>query len=164
MSQPGAFGAPRRTKLVCTIGPATARRIEALAAAGMDVARINFSHGSPTSHAAAALAVRRAAETGDRPLAILTDLAGPKIRLGDLADGSLDLVAGRPFVLRVSGARVAAGDASSAKVSYRQMATDVRIGDPIFLADGAAELRVTGLDNDVRTEVVRGGGSDPAPG
>ncbi len=147
----------RRTKLICTIGPATARRIETLAAAGMDVARINFSHGTPASHAAAALAVRRAAAAGHRPLAILTDLAGPKIRLGDLAGGSVDLVAGRPFVLRVSGARVAPGDASGANVSYRRMAADVRIGDPIFLADGAAELRVTGLDDGVRTEVVRGG-------
>ncbi len=157
MSRTGDTEAQRRTKLICTIGPASALRIETLAAAGMDVARINFSHGTAASHAAAALAVRRAAATGHRPLAILTDLAGPKIRLGDLAGGSADLVAGRPFVLRVSGARVAEGDASSANVSYRRMAADVRIGDPIFLADGAAELRVTGLDDDVRTEVVRGG-------
>ena len=157
MSRPGDTEARRRTKLICTIGPATARRIETLAAAGMDVARINFSHGTPASHAAAALAVRRAAAAGHRPLAILTDLAGPKIRLGDLAGGSVDLVAGQPFVLRVASARVAEGDASSANVSYRRMAADVRIGDPIFLADGAAELRVTGLDDGVRTEVVRGG-------
>ncbi len=156
MSPPEDTSERRRTKLVCTIGPATARRIEALAAAGMDVARINFSHGTPASHADAALAVHRAAAAGHRPLAILTDLAGPKIRLGELAGGSVDLVAGQPFVLRVSGARGATGDAS-ATVSYRRMAADVRIGDPIFLADGAAELRVTGLDDDVRTEVVRGG-------
>src|SRR5688500_9193030 len=135
------FEQARRTKLVCTIGPASAKRVEALAAAGMDVARINFSHGTPASHAAAARAVRRAAAAGLRPLAILTDLAGPKIRLGELAGGSVDLVAGRPFVLRASSARIAAGDASSADVSYRQLAADVRIGDPIFLADGAAELR-----------------------
>ena len=157
MSRPGDTDERRRTKLICTIGPSTEGRIETLAAAGMDVARINFSHGTPASHAAAALAVRRAAAAGHRPLAILTDLAGPKIRLGDLAGGSVDLVAGQPFVLRVSGARVAAGDASSAKVSYRRMAADVQIGDPIFLADGAAELRVTDLDDGVRTEVVRGG-------
>ena len=157
MDPPGDTDERRRTKLICTIGPATARRIEALATAGMDVARINFSHGTPASHSAAARAVRRAAATGHRPLAILTDLAGPKIRLGELAGGSMDLVAGRPFVLRGFNARVAAGDASSADVSYRQLAADVRIGDPIFLADGAAQLRVTGLDDGVRTEVVRGG-------
>ena len=157
MNRPGDTGERRRTKLICTIGPASAERIEALAAAGMDVARINFSHGTPASHAAAALAVRGAAAAGHRPLAILTDLAGPKIRLGELTDGSVELVAGQPFLLRVAGGKAAPGDASSANVSYRRMAADVRIGDPIFLADGAAELRVTGLDDGVRTEVVRGG-------
>ena len=164
MSRPGDTEARRRTKLICTIGPATARRIETLAAAGMDVARINFSHGTPASHAAAALAVRRAAAAGHRPLAILIDLAGPKIRLGDLAGGSVDLVAGRPFVLRGSSARGAA----RRRVRRRTFRTGgwpptSEIGDPIFLADGAAELRVTGLDDGVRTEVVRGG-SDPFPG
>ena len=157
MSRPGDNEARRRTKLICTIGPASARRIEALATAGMDVARINFSHGTRASHAAAALAVRRATAAGHRPLAILTDLAGPKIRLGALAGGSVDLVAGRPFILRASVARLAGGNASSANVSYPRLAADVRIGDPIFLADGAAELRVTGVDDEVRTEVVRGG-------
>jgi pyruvate kinase len=161
MSQPGDVAATRRTKLICTIGPATARRIQALAAAGMDVARINFSHGTPRSHAAAARAVHRVASTGDRPLAILTDLAGPKIRIGALAGGSLELEAGRPFILRLAGKGATAGDASGASVSYRRLAMDVKVGDPIFLADGAAQLRVTGVDDGaaagVRTEVVRGG-------
>ena len=157
MSRPGDTRERRRTKLICTIGPTSGGRIETLAAAGMDVARINFSHGTPASHAAAALAVRRAAAAGQRPLAILTDLAGPKVRLGDLAGGSVDLEAGRPFVLRVSGSSVSAGDASERTVSYRRMAGDVRIGDPVFLADGAVELRVTAVDDGVRTEVVRGG-------
>jgi pyruvate kinase len=145
----------RRTKLVCTIGPATASRIEALAAAGMDVARINFAHGTAASHAAAARSVRQAARAGGRPLAILTDLAGPKIRLGELAGGSVELEGGRQFVLRVSGARE--GNQDGAGVSYARLAADVRVGDPIFLADGAAELRVTAVDDEVRTEVVRGG-------
>jgi pyruvate kinase len=158
MSPPGV-ATTRRTKMICTIGPATARRIPALAAAGMDVARINFSHGTPASHAAAARAVRRVAASSDRPLAILTDLAGPKIRLGSFAGESVELEAGRPFILRVAGKGAAAGDASGAGVSYRRMTTDVKVGDPIFLADGAAELRVSGTDDEggVRTEVVRGG-------
>jgi pyruvate kinase len=159
VSPPGDFAATRRTKLICTIGPATALRMAALAAAGMDVARINLSHGTPASHAAAARAVRRVAADGDRPLAILTDLAGPKIRLGSLAGGSVELEAGRPFILGVAGKGAAAGDASGARVSYRRMAADVKVGDSIFLADGAAQLRVTGIDDEggVRTEVVRGG-------
>ncbi|MEO6294289.1 MAG: pyruvate kinase, partial [Candidatus Limnocylindria bacterium] len=71
-----------RTKLVCTIGPATADRIPELVAAGMDVARINFSHGTVAEHAAAARAVREAS----RVVALMVDLPGPKIRLGDLAE------------------------------------------------------------------------------
>jgi pyruvate kinase len=125
----------------------------------MDVARINFSHGTPASHAAAARAVRRVAAAGDRPLAILTDLAGPKIRLGSRTGGSVELEAGRTFGLRVAGKGTATGDVSGARVSYRRIAADVKVGDPIFLADGAAQLRVTEIDDEdgVRTEVVRGG-------
>ena len=155
MRQPADIAASRRTKLVCTIGPASAERIAALAAAGMDVARINLSHGTPASHAEAAHSVHRVALADNRPLAVLTDLAGPKIRLGALAGGSANLETGRPFVLRVSGART--GDASGAHVSYKRMGADVRIGDPIFLADGAAALRVTAIDDGIHTEVVRGG-------
>ncbi|NJD28892.1 MAG: pyruvate kinase [Chloroflexi bacterium] len=159
MSPPRDFAATRRTKLICTIGPATARQIPALAAAGMDVARINFSHGTRASHAAAARAVRRVAATNDRRLAIQTDLAGPKIRLGALAGGLVELEAGRPFVLRLAGKGPAIGDATGARVSYKRMAADVKVGDPVFLADGAAQLRVTGTDDEdgIRTDVVRGG-------
>jgi pyruvate kinase len=157
MSSAEEIAQTRRTKLVCTIGPASAKRIEALAIAGMDVARINFSHGTAASHAAAANAVRRAAASTHRSLAILTDLAGPKIRLGELAGGSMELEAGRPFVLRVSRSDAAPGDASGAQVTSREIPADIRIGDRIFLADGAAELRVTGLDAGIRTEVIRGG-------
>jgi pyruvate kinase len=123
----------------------------------MDVARINFSHGTPSSHLAAARAVRRTVADGARPVAILTDLAGPKIRLGTLAGESVELAAGTLFVLRVAGHGAAAGDASGARVSYRRIPADVKVGDAIFLADGTAELRVTGVDDGVRTEVVRGG-------
>jgi pyruvate kinase len=159
MSPPGDVAATRRTKMICTIGPATARRIPALAAAGMDVARINFSHGTSASHAAAARAVRRVATADDRPLAILTDLAGPKIRLGAVAGGVVELEAGRPFILRDAGKGPVTGDATGARVSYRRMAADVKVGDPIFLADGAAQLRVSRTDDEegVRTDVVRGG-------
>jgi pyruvate kinase len=153
----GEQRAIRRTKLICTIGPATATRVDALAAAGMDVARVNFSHGTAAEHAAAALAVRSAAEAGRRPIALLTDLAGPKIRLGELAGGSAVLEAGRPFALRGPAAGPPAGDPTGARVSYRRLASDVRAGDPIFLADGAAQLRVVEVGDEVRTEVVRGG-------
>ncbi len=145
----------RRTKLVCTIGPATADRLAELVAAGMDVARVNFSHGSPESHAAAARAARDAALGADRPVALLVDLAGPKIRLGDLIGGEAVLEAGERFTLTPGATE--AGTTAAATVSYGRLAADVRAGDRILLADGAAELRVTRVNDVVQTEVVRGG-------
>jgi pyruvate kinase len=147
-----------RTKLVCTIGPATADRIPELVAAGMDVARINFSHGTFTEHAAAARGVR---EANDR-VALMIDLPGPKIRLGDLADDALTLEPGATFVLRLTDPRP--GDPSGAHVSYPRLAADVRAGDRVLLADGAVELRVMAAEGDVRTEVVRGGVIRPHAG
>ncbi|MGQ0608356.1 MAG: pyruvate kinase [Chloroflexota bacterium] len=141
-----------RTKLVCTIGPATADRLDELVAAGMDVARLNFSHGSAASHAAAAARVRVAG--GDR-VAVLADLPGPKIRLGSLADETVTLVPGAAFALRPADATP--GDATGAHVSYPRLGADVRTGDRILLADGAVELRVTSAPGEVWTEVVRGG-------
>jgi pyruvate kinase len=150
-------GAPSRTKLVCTIGPASKDRIDELVAAGMDVARLNFSHGSPASKAAAARAIRGSADAAGRPVAILADLAGPKIRIGELAGGSVTLEPGRPFALTTLG-RGKPGGSAGATVSYHRLAADVRPGDRVLLADGAAELRVTAVRDDrVETEIVRGG-------
>lgn len=150
----------RRTKLVCTIGPSTAARIPELVAAGMDVARINFSHGTPASRARAAERIRAAADAAGRPVALLADLSGPKIRLGELAGGQVTLHPGRPFAL---GGPDSPGSARGVSVSYRRLAADVRPGDRVLLADGAAELRVVGIRDGtgtgplVETEVVRGG-------
>jgi len=146
----------RRTRLVCTIGPASIGRVGELVDAGMDVARVNFSHGNPAGRASAASAVRSAAAQAARPIAVLADLAGPKIRLGDLAGGQLRLQPGRPFTLR-SRAGGPIGDATGVHVSYRRLAADVQPGDRILLADGAVELRVTAVDSDVATEIIRGG-------
>ena len=121
----------------------------------MDVARLNFSHGTPAARAAAAAAVRRGAEAAGRSVAVLADLSGPKIRLGDLESGSVTLQPGRSFELRPHGG--GPGTARGAGVSYRRLAADVRPGDRILLADGAAELRVTSVGATVVTEVVRGG-------
>jgi pyruvate kinase len=148
----------RRTKLVCTIGPATVERVGELVEAGMDVARINSSHGTPASRAEAARAVRAAEARAGRPIGLLVDLSGPKVRLGALAPESVELEAGRPFALRPPEPDGAPGNANGAAVSYDRFASDVRVGDPILLADGAAELRVTALDGrTVRTIVARGG-------
>ncbi|HET7646342.1 MAG TPA: pyruvate kinase [Candidatus Limnocylindria bacterium] len=138
---------PRATKLVCTIGPASVDRVDELVEAGMDVARINFSHGTPERHAQTARRVRQVASNAGRRVALMTDLAGPKIRLGDVPGGRLELAAGERIVLGAGGT----------PVSYAALARDVRPGDRVLLADGAAELRVVEAGDAVVAEVIRGG-------
>ena len=140
-----------RTKLVCTIGPASVERLDELVAAGMDVARINFSHGTPEEHAQAVARVREASSEA----AVMVDLPGPKIRLGPLADDAVSLATGDGFLLRPG--EESPGDAAGAGVSYAALAADLGPGDRVLLADGAVELRVTSVSDVVRTEVIRGG-------
>ena len=147
-----------RTKLVCTIGPASVDRMDELVAAGMDVARINFSHGTPDEHTAAVARARQA--SGD--VAVMVDLPGPKIRLGTLAGDSVPLRAGGTFILRPGDD--SPGDAGGAGVTYAALASDLETGDRVLLADGAVELRVTAIDHAVRTEVVRAGTIRPHAG
>lgn len=144
----------RRTKLVCTIGPATIERAGELVDAGMDVARINFSHGNGERHALAADQVREAALAFGRTVAILVDLSGPKIRLGEFLDGEAHLEPGTVFDLHPEP--WPDGDAHGAHIG-RPLLGELSPGDRILLADGAAELRVTGSDQVLHTEVVRGG-------
>jgi pyruvate kinase len=145
-----------RTKQVCTIGPASADRIAELVAAGLDVARVNFSHGTPDDHRAYVHAVRGAAHAARRSVAVMADLPGPKLRLGDLGGGELRLETGAAFALRDDES--ALGDATGAAVPRASLATQLQVGDRVLLADGAAELRVTEIVGaDVTTEVVNGG-------
>ena len=147
----------RRAKLVCTLGPATATHdaIRDLVDAGADVLRVNFSHGSPEEHADLVAMVRAVGEERGLDLAIMADLPGPKIRLGELATESLRLAPGQRFLLRPGGGP---GDGEGAPTSYPTLAEDVRAGDRVLLADGAVELvvRESGPDG-VATECVRGG-------
>jgi pyruvate kinase len=148
----------RRTKIVCTLGPAshTEEQIEALLRAGMNVARVNFSHGTHDEHAATIAAVRAVAARLDLPVSILQDLQGPKIRTGPLAGGAaITLQAGQEFAITT---RPVAGSAREVATTYAALPGDVRPGDRILLADGAIELRVRSVDGDtVATEVVHGG-------
>jgi len=150
-------GQPRRTKLICTIGPASAGQVAGLVDAGMDVARLNFSHGSDTDRRCIVDRVRTAAGLAGREVGILADLPGPKLRLGELPGGSICLGEGTRFTLSCSGRRC---DGHGAPVDHPGLAGDVRPGDTVFLADGAVELRVLACpdgDHFVDTEVVRGG-------
>ncbi|MGO8946392.1 MAG: pyruvate kinase [Ktedonobacterales bacterium] len=148
----------RRTKIVCTLGPATQseEKIEALTRAGMNVARINFSHGTHEEHAATIKRVRAVATRLGQPVAILQDLQGPKIRTGSLAGGQpVELAAGRQFILTTQDI---AGTAERVTSTYQQLPDDVKPGDPILLSDGAIQLRVEKTDNtEVICRVVYGG-------
>jgi pyruvate kinase len=148
----------RRTKIVCTLGPAcdSDEGLEALIRAGMNVARINFSHGTHDQHAATIARVRRVAERLGAPIAILQDLQGPKIRTGGLSDGhSVGLRAGQAFTIT---ARPIEGSAEAVSTTYERLPRDVKPGDRILLSDGAIELRVERVAGpDIHTRVVNGG-------
>ena len=148
----------RYTKIVCTIGPAcnTDEKIAALIEAGMNVARLNFSHGTHEDHASNIIKLRRVANRLNRPLAILQDLQGPKIRTGWLTDHKpVELVDGAEFMITT---RDVPGDAQTVSTTYEGLPGDVKPGNRILLDDGLLELKVTAVrGEDVHTRVVHGG-------
>jgi pyruvate kinase len=147
----------RRAKIVCTLGPASASReqVAALVAAGLDIARLNMSHGTHAEHLASYQAVRAASDESGRSVGVLVDLQGPKIRLGTFAAGPVTLAPGSAFT--ITGEDVP-GNASQASTTYPQLSSDVGTGDQILVDDGRILLEVTGTDGPrVRTRVVVGG-------
>ncbi|CAN5709513.1 pyruvate kinase [soil metagenome] len=144
----------RASKLVCTIGPASVDRVAELVAAGMDVARLNFSHGTDAGHRRVAAAALDAAADEGRTVAILADLPGPKVRLGELAGGSITLRTGGRFLLFSDAGPT---DRSVASTNHPGLGADLREGDRLLLADGEVELLVARPGEPVDTEVIRGG-------
>jgi pyruvate kinase len=145
-----------RTKLVCTLGPAsiTPKMVRGLVEAGATVFRINTSHGSSEEHRRAVELVRATEEASGRPLSVLADLPGPKVRLGDLRPDPFAFRPGQRFELRPEGP----GDERGASTTHPGLVRDLRAGDRVLLADGAVELTVASTDGDVATlECVRGG-------
>jgi pyruvate kinase len=131
----------RRTKIVCTIGPASRSSIliERLIRAGMNVARLNLSHGTPHDHAQIMATVRRVAQSLAVPVAVLMDLPGPKCRIGPLKGGSVTLNKGARLVLTT---RAVEGDPQKVPVNLPTLPQDVREGDSVLLDDGAMQLKV----------------------
>jgi pyruvate kinase len=147
----------RRAKIVCTLGPATstAEGVRALVAAGMDVARLNLSHGSYADHEAVFAQVRKASNESGRAVGVLVDLQGPKIRIGRFADGPVTLVNGERFTITVDDIL---GDQERVSTTYKGLPGDVKCGERLLIDDGKVSLTAVEVtDTDVACEVVVGG-------
>ncbi|MBI2970493.1 MAG: pyruvate kinase [Gammaproteobacteria bacterium] len=147
----------RRTKIVATLGPASAdpETIMALIDAGVDVFRLNMSHGDYDFHTSAYRHIRRIAEERSRVIAVLADLCGPKIRTGRFKGGAISLAAGSTVVVTT---RNVSGEPGLIPTQYTGLAGDLKAGDRILLSDGAMELRVDGVNGtEITCTIVHGG-------
>jgi pyruvate kinase len=147
----------RRGKIVCTLGPATGtdEMVKALVDAGMDVARLNFSHGEHADHAAAYRRVRHASEVTGRAVGVLADLQGPKIRLGRFAETGTRWANGETVRITVEDC---VGSHDRVSTTYKELADDARPGDRLLIDDGKVALVVDTVDgNDVVCTVTEGG-------
>jgi pyruvate kinase len=148
---------PIKTKIVCTIGPASDNLevLKEMIAAGMNVARINFAHGDFSSHRETIGLVREAAAAVGRPVAIMGDLPGPKMRIGRLKEEPIQLHSGQSFILQTEPIL---GDGERVSMSFEKLSQAVRPGDKIFINDGFVQLEVVKLlDQEVHCRVVVGG-------
>jgi pyruvate kinase len=147
----------RRANIVATLGPATATatRLRELVVAGMDVARVNLAHGSPDEHRRLCQLAHAAGDETGQPVAVMADVAGPKIRLGRFTGGCVELRAGERFIITTEPCE---GSALRASTSYAALARDVRPGNLLLIDDGNIKVRVITTDGaDVETEVIEGG-------
>ncbi len=154
----------QRTKIVCTIGPAssTATMIQQLIKTGMNIARLNLSHGKHREHARYIKTIRKSAEYLGIPVSILIDLPGPKYRTGRFRDGSAMLKRGAQVVLTT---RQAEGDEKTVPVNLPNLPQDVKVRDIVFIDDGAIQLRVQDMsETEVKCRVVIGGLLTPGRG
>lgn len=149
----------RRTKIVATLGPATdvPGVLEKMIAAGMNVARLNFSHGDAVDHIRRAKSVREAAAKLGREVGVLADLQGPKIRIERFKEGQIELLEGAEFILDVSWPTHEGND-QRVGVTYKDLVKDVVVGDVLLLDDGAIELTVTAVKHpEIYCQVLIGG-------
>jgi pyruvate kinase len=148
----------RRTKIVCTLGPTSSdpETIRALVDAGMDVARMNFSHGTHEEHRERVRRVREAAQAAGRVVTILQDLQGPKIRVGEVHDGSVMLREGQELVITTQPMEKSTSE--RVYIDYKTLPEDAEVGGRILIDDGLLELQITEIkDSEIHTEVVEGG-------
>ncbi|MCE2688816.1 MAG: pyruvate kinase [Rubrivivax sp.] len=148
----------RATKIVATLGPASSdpQVLENLLRAGVDVVRLNFSHGKAQDHIDRATLVRETAARVGKPVALMADLQGPKIRVGKFVDGKVMLVGGQPFVLDAQ--RTEPGDLGAVGLDYKELPRDVKPGDKLLLNDGLIVLVVEAVRGEQVHTVVKVGG------
>ena len=146
----------KHTKIICTIGPSSMdpEMISKMVRAGMNVARLNFSHGSHSDHANLISSIRRMAEETQEPIAIIQDLQGPKVRVGDLPEDGITLEPGKQIILTTDPDH----GADRIGVTYDGLHGDVKLGDRLLLDDGLMDIKVTGVSGrDIACLVVTGG-------
>ena len=146
-----------RAKIVCTIGPAVSspEKIAQLIDAGMNMARLNLSHGTTNDHEKSFNAIRAAAKSKDQPIAILVDLQGPKIRLGKFQAGPYLLAVGDKFTITTEEML---GDKNKASTTYKDLPKDCQVGDQLLINDGKVVLEVLSKSNStIETKVLVGG-------
>ncbi|MDR3540577.1 MAG: pyruvate kinase [Desulfosporosinus sp.] len=147
----------RRTKIVCTIGPASEskEKVQALLAAGMDVARLNFSHGTHEEHGSRIAVLKEEAAKIGKHLGILLDTKGPEVRTGMVPDEGITLENGSAFSLDTD---LGVGDEQRVGITYTNLWKQVEVGTHILIDDGQIDLEVTSVDNEVIRTVIRNGG------
>lgn len=146
-----------KTKIVCTLGPATSdiKIIEQMALCGMNVARINFSHGTHEEHKKTIDKIKAVRDKLNRPVAIMLDTKGPEIRIGKFKDGCAELISGEEFTLTTEEV---AGNSETVSVSYKELPSQMTPGDAVLLDDGSIELQVKSVtDKDILCTVITGG-------
>jgi len=155
----------KRTKIVATMGPASSseEKLKALIHAGMNVARLNFSHGEYAVHGQTIANIRKVDEELGTHTALLADLQGPKLRVGDIEGGEMELINGEELIIRTGQE---SGKDGVVYTSYKQFARDVTAGEPVLMDDGKLELRVLQTDgkHEVKCEVIHGGKLKPRKG
>ena len=147
----------RKTKIICTIGPASEQEetLEKMMLAGMNVARINFSHGTHQEQAGRIAKVRAAAKKAGAVIPLLLDTKGPEMRLGEFAEGKVELKKGSRFVLTADDAP---GDATHVSVNHKGLYSEVKPGDTLLLSDGLVALKVDAIEGkDIVTTIQNDG-------
>ncbi|MDO0821333.1 pyruvate kinase [Desulfosporosinus nitroreducens] len=147
----------RRTKIVCTIGPASEseEKVQALLAAGMDVARLNFSHGTHEEHSRRIVTLRKEAAKFGKHLGILLDTKGPEVRTGKVPEEGITLINGSEFILDTD---LSLGNQQRVGITYTELWRKIQPGSHILIDDGQLDLEVTSVDKEIIRTIIRNGG------